>query len=175
MMDCDFFLVFEIEDVIGNKILFENDYQYLQLVKIVDMNFNVKQIVFDLLGWVIVMVNFGKGVLDEEDVDDFQDFVLDVSVSDVDDIFFDLIGEVVWCVFGNVESRMIYCINNFVLWKVCQLNDIIIKLGQVLVIEVSFFVLVFFIWISCDFFFCRLECFKIYIIIFYMIGFGVLF
>lgn len=171
-MDRDFLLAFEIEDAIGNKISFENDYQHLQPVKIVDMNLNAKQIVLDPLGRVIATANLGKGAPDEEDVDDLQDLALDVSASDVDDILLDPTGEVARRALGNAESRTIHCINNFALWKARQSNDTIIKSGQVSATEASPLAPAFSIRISRDLSFRRSECPKIHITISYMTGLG---
>lgn len=119
-MDEDFLLAKETEDAMGNVSSFENDYEHLQPVKIIDPNLNTMQTVLGALGQSIAFAALGKGSKDEEDVDSLEDMELEVSLTDLDSIFFDPTGEVARRVLGKAGSRTVHCINRYALWKAQQ-------------------------------------------------------
>ncbi|KAK3986938.1 virulence plasmid 65kDa B protein-domain-containing protein [Cladorrhinum sp. PSN332] len=175
-MDHDFLLAAETEDAMGNTISFENDYEHLQPVKIVDANLNATQIVLDPLGRVIATAKLGKGLADEEDADDVRDLALGVSASDVDDILLDPTGEAARRALGNAESRTIHRINHFAVWEArrqnAQSSAIDIKSGQVWNAAASSPAPAFSVRIGRDLSFRKSDCPKIQVSVSYMTGFG---
>ncbi|KAI5458444.1 65kDa B protein-domain-containing protein [Mariannaea sp. PMI_226] len=119
-LDKDFLMAEETEDAVGNITRYDNNYQLLRPVKIVDSNLNATEVVIDSLGHTIAAATLGKELGDEEDVDSVKDLVLDVSPEDVDSILLDPTGEVARRVLGNAGSRTVYCINHYALWKAEQ-------------------------------------------------------
>ncbi|KAK4182976.1 virulence plasmid 65kDa B protein-domain-containing protein [Podospora australis] len=171
-MDHDFLLAAETKDALGNTISFENDYEHLQAVKIVDANLNTKQIVLDPLGRVIATANLGKGLPDEEDVDDVRDLVLDVNASHIEDMLLDPTGEVTRRALGNAESRTIHCINHFSLMELRRQNAQSRATNIKLTATASSVAPAFSVRIGRDLSFRKSDCPKIQVSVSYITGLG---
>lgn len=107
-------MVKSMEDAMGNKMLFTNNYEQLQPETIIDHNQNVQQAIISPLGQTTAVALLGKG--NELERDSLDGVEAEVSPADIDALLADPSGAVTRRLLGNASTRSIFFFDRFQRW-----------------------------------------------------------